>query len=206
MPGARVLRDRALRTVVRSVDVHPDSIPLYLPSAIRLDSFCPATLCNYEWRLRHAQANDALDDIRHNLRFRSHLYKFKDSFVRGQRGNTRSRGTIQRVQDKVDAAAKKYQIAHTALLSLAPRAAEAVAEHPRWEQVLKRMDVERDVKSMTEAGYHLKEGKRKLSWIWLTPGVAADVEGEEGGEGIHDGQYVVCCIYHIWRHSQGSHM
>jgi hypothetical protein len=190
MPGARVLRERALRMPGRSVDVHPDSIPLYLPSAIGLDAFCSAMLCNYEWRLRHAQANDALNDIRHNLRFRSHLYKFKDSYVRGQRSNTRSRGTIQRVQDKVDAAAQKYQIAHAALLSLAPRAAEAVAEHPQWEHVLKWMDVERDVKSMTEEGYHLKEGRRKLSWIWLTPGVAADTEGEEGEEGIHDGQHI----------------
>ena len=192
MPGARVLCERALRTSGQSIDVHTNSIPLYLPSAIGLDAFCSTTLCNYEWRLRHAQANDALNDIRHNLRLRSHLYKFKDSFVRGQRSNTRSRGTIQRVQDKVDTAARKYQIAHAALLSLAPRAVEAVGEHPQWEHVLKWMNVEQDLKSMTEAGYDLKEGRRKLSWIWLTPGVAADAEGEEDAESIHDGQHVTC--------------
>jgi hypothetical protein len=38
------------------------------------------------------------------------------------------------------------------------------------------------------AGRKQSEGRRKLSWIWLTPGVELDDHGVKGDKGVHDGE------------------
>jgi hypothetical protein len=161
MPGASAIREAALRKESLQNPL-PEDTPLYLPSAVGRKSACSDKLRSHEWRLRTGQAHDALGAIRNNLRLRSLLYRHKDDFVRGQRANTRSRGVIQRIQDKIDMAVTKYQVARSALVALAPFVGE-----PAWERVLQPLDAEKDVTSMTQFGYELNEGRRKLSWIWL---------------------------------------
>ena len=73
------------------------AIPLFLPSRLSRDGHIAESLLVYEWKLREGQAYDALHDIRHNLRLRSHLFKHKDHFSRGVRHNTRSNATIAKV-------------------------------------------------------------------------------------------------------------
>lgn len=132
-----------------------------------------------EWDLRHAQANDALNELRAALRLRSYLYRDKDRFQRGQRMQTRSRGVIQNCQDRVDGSALKYRVARDALVHLSRR-----LNNLGWEAALPVLK-DTDVRGMTEAALRgeeesIGEGRRTLTWIWTTLGVGAQVGGDEG--------------------------
>jgi hypothetical protein len=209
MPGASVLRDRGerLKQTTHAGDIEPEDILLHLPSAVGRRAICNDTLRRYEWEHRLAQANDALNEIRDQLRLRSHLYNFKDRFARGQRENMKSRSTLNRVNEKIDFSATKYRVAHAALTQLAP-----LLNETGWEKALKPL-LKDDIKGLGERGFDeievkrkmdkaegrqkyskmqgkpkpdKTEGKRKLSWIWLTPGVALDENGKEGDDRVHD--------------------
>ena len=80
---------------------------------------CDNRLCQLEWELHQAQAEDALHELRDSLRLRSYMYMDKDRFQRGQRHNTRSRGIIDHLEVKVNAAAAKYWAARQAISTLA---------------------------------------------------------------------------------------
>jgi hypothetical protein len=58
--------------------------------------------------LREAQAYEALEDVRQHLHLRTHMYKYKNKHVVGQRANTRSQNLINSIQDKVNASAATY--------------------------------------------------------------------------------------------------
>ncbi|OCH93148.1 hypothetical protein OBBRIDRAFT_832811 [Obba rivulosa] len=85
-----------------------EDIPLLLPSQLADRYPCEPALLKIEWRLREGQAYDALDDLRHHLRLRSHIFEFKDKFVRGMAYNTRARSLIDNVQQKIDRDADRY--------------------------------------------------------------------------------------------------
>ncbi|TFY58980.1 hypothetical protein EVJ58_g6064 [Rhodofomes roseus] len=86
IPGVEALRARKLQ-VVKDPTVY--DLPLLLPSAIQGSLSVDPSLMECEWRLRHAQAHDSLNNLRQHLRLSSHLYHFKDRFTRGQRENIR---------------------------------------------------------------------------------------------------------------------
>jgi hypothetical protein len=205
MPGAIVLRDRfasAPPVDATREGAEPCNVPLYLPSADVHRSTCDDKLRRHELSLQIAQANDALNDIRHNLRLRSHLYKFKDRFARGQAANTRSRGIISRIQGRIDAAADTYDVARKAVQSLS-----SVLNESGWEGQLKVLNRNEDLRGLSEAGYdnsedkqghisggkrkHVSQGRRKLSWIWLTTGIELDADGKPGDRGLHE------CEHHV---------
>ncbi|KAH9836221.1 uncharacterized protein C8Q71DRAFT_708478 [Rhodofomes roseus] len=164
IPGAENLRTIQLK----KADIQNPAafnLPLLLPSAISSTLELATSLRDIEWRLRHAQAHDALSDLRKHLRMRSHLYQFKDRFVRGQHANTRARSVIDNVQHKVDEDADRYRRARAALLSLS-----CTLGKTGWEETLKVLG-ERDVRGMTagteeEEQEQQSEGNRTLSWIW----------------------------------------
>ena len=60
--------------------VPAQALPLYLPSGLPNHGICDPRLQQYEWRLRYAQANDALDALRHHLRLQAHIRNFKTRF------------------------------------------------------------------------------------------------------------------------------
>jgi hypothetical protein len=212
-PGAIVLRQRlAPANTDELSEATPCNIPLFLPSDISQRSICDDKLRRHEWSLRLAQAHDALTDIRHNLRLRSHLYKHKDRFSRGQKANTRSRGLITRVEDRIESAADKYDVARKALEKLSPILGET-----GWEGEFKVLNRKEDLRGLTEAGYgqsdgtpahsnvevwrsltdtrkRQSEGRRKLSWIWLTSGVDMDAGGQKGDTGVHE-----CKLINVYR-------
>jgi hypothetical protein len=90
MPVVARLRASDMPTSrTHSTEEKAHEIELWLPSKIYGDATdpvhqCDATLCQYEWELRRAQAYDALDELRCHLRLRAHLYKFKDAHIHGQ--------------------------------------------------------------------------------------------------------------------------
>ena len=157
--------------------ITPHLITLWLPSQINGRVPVDASLVNIEWKLRHAQAYESLDSLRHYLQVRAHLYKFKDRFVRGQGANTRARNTIAGVQAKIDAAAAEYRVAYRALLLLSSQVSEF-----GWKNELLLLKDE-DIRDLSEGkaerlGKKQSEGRRTISWIWkMVP--ADDLENDE---------------------------
>ncbi|KDR84201.1 hypothetical protein GALMADRAFT_56241, partial [Galerina marginata CBS 339.88] len=92
-PGVATLRARATSSAIT-----PHLTPLWLPSQIKGQVPVDQSLVDIEWKIRQAQAFEALESIRHFLQVRAYLYKFKDRFVRGQGPNTRANNDIAGVQ------------------------------------------------------------------------------------------------------------
>jgi hypothetical protein len=107
-------------STISSREEKPYEVKLWLPSQLKgaSNKFCEERLCRYEWELRQAQAFDALDDLRRHLRLHSHLYKFKDNQLRGQRANTRAAGVITKVELNIKTDSERYNRAWTALAIL----------------------------------------------------------------------------------------
>lgn len=195
MPEVSVLRVRGEREVADSANEIPSyDIALHLPSSLPLRMRTSQKLFEYEFRLRMAQAYEALDEIRGHLRLRTHMYQYKDRNIVGQRANTRSRTLLSRVQVKVNASAKKYTCARNALTALAQRTG-AVG----WDTQLRELsdedlraftddtEKEREKKGKNLPGKKgkdarkkvLGEGHKKLSWIWKVVGIRDD--GDDAG-------------------------
>ncbi|KAF9462252.1 hypothetical protein BDZ94DRAFT_1322782 [Collybia nuda] len=161
---------RAQSTQDHSDDL-AETISLILPSSIRQPTPCDPRLHEMEWKLRIPQANDALDDLREGLRLRAYLYIDKDRFQRGQYHNTRSRGIIDRVQVKINAAVLKYRVARNALLSLS-----GILGKVGWEIEFPPL-LDRDVKQLSGDDTE-SEGHRSLSWIWTHLGDKSQLNEE----------------------------
>ncbi|KAK6966556.1 CxC2 domain-containing protein [Favolaschia claudopus] len=95
MPHVALLRaeeDRARMKISASQaqpGIRVQHMALGLPSSIKGRADCDPELYLYEFRLREAQAYEALDPLRKSLLVRTHLYKYKDRFARGVKSNTR---------------------------------------------------------------------------------------------------------------------
>ncbi|KAG1790350.1 uncharacterized protein HD556DRAFT_1310740 [Suillus plorans] len=112
-------------------------------------------------------AYESLDDLRRQLRLRSHLYKFKDANIRGQRANMRASAVLKKVELTVTTAADRYRRAWKALKVLA-----GVLDNPSWEAELPELQPT-DIRGMSEGDSGQSEGNRTLSWIWKARGVGA---------------------------------
>lgn len=202
MPEVTIIRARDHRAINDSTKAtQAYNIPLHLPSALSSNVATNLKLVEYEFRLRLAQADEALEELRQQLRLRSHMFFFKDKNVRGQRSNTRSLNLLARVWKKIEASGLKYMCARGAVASLAERTG-AVG----WDAHLKELTKE-DMRAFSDETEdqeakrrkqskkkqkHLKglgEGKKKLSWIWVSSGVAGDIVDEGLQEGMS------CCTY-----------
>ena len=141
---------------------------------------CDNRLCQLEWELRQAQAQDALHELRDSLCLQSYVYMDKDCFQQGQRQNTWSRGIINRLEVKVDAAAAKYQAAQQAISTLT-----SPLNQVRWainfpvlnasnikgltdtsmpKHYRRRMDTSQG--SRQDRNLCESEGHQDISWIW----------------------------------------
>jgi hypothetical protein len=136
MPAVPVLLSRA------SKDAAPSSAPeltqdirLFLPSEMSGSGPCNRKLMEYEWRLRFAQAQDALDEVRNHLRVRTYMWKTKRRDIRGVAANTRAQATLARQQEKIDASVQKYRAAHRALVKLGD-----VLEKVGWKDILPQLN------------------------------------------------------------------
>ncbi|KAF8220538.1 hypothetical protein L208DRAFT_1382626 [Tricholoma matsutake] len=68
----------------------PYLIPLWLPSQISTKIPLNHWFAEIEWQLHIGQAYKSLELLRGTLQIHSHLFQFKDHFVRGQATNTRA--------------------------------------------------------------------------------------------------------------------
>lgn len=102
-------------------DGHPEDVKLWLPSHLppnRRRAACFEGLPKVESRLRMAQCNDSLDEVRYMLRVKTRMIQFKNQNVRGQREGVRSRAVISRVHEKLMGAVRRYRDGRDAYLEL----------------------------------------------------------------------------------------
>jgi hypothetical protein len=141
----------------------PECIPLYLPSDIPASarSSLAGNLVDKETRMRVAQADDALTDLKRMLRITMGLWDYKKTNIgASQAMSTRTRSMIDGYRTKVTRCVDRYRAARKALLVL----------HPNGDWILrlrelKSEDVRPPERSEEEKR---KEGKREVSWIWMT--------------------------------------
>ena len=159
-----------LRATERSVSDDSDSerienTPLHLPSALCESKPCDPKLLEIEWDLRYAQANDALNECRHHVRFRTQLLKFKDSNLREQGSNTRARKTPQVVEQHLSLSRTKYNAAHSALVTLGRCLGKT-----GWQHKLQPLKAS-DLRAMGDILWGETTGTSIMSWIWLSHGL-----------------------------------
>jgi len=194
-PAVPILLARAANEAPHgSAAILPHDSILLLPSDLVNRTPCDSKLMEYEWRLRTAQAQDALNELRDGLRIRSHQWKIKRRDVHGVAANTRAQANICRQQEKIDSSALKYRVTRKALVQLAPALGKQ-----GWEAVLPVLKPE-DVRGMRddEPVLHVRskahskrkapgtsEGKRKISWIWTDHTAVAQAGVDPG---LNDGK------------------
>lgn len=171
-PGVERIRSNAINESNLQTESKPHEYPLWLPSQIKDKVNVPDLLRRMEWNLRHAQAHEALQELRHQLQVRAYLFKFKDRFVRGQGANTRARNAISAVEARMNAAAEEYSDAYDALRSLEPILLEF-----QWREELQPL-MHEDIRDLSEAKNGESEGRKTISWIWRTTRVSTEAKDE----------------------------
>ncbi|KAJ6448083.1 hypothetical protein C8R45DRAFT_1128122, partial [Mycena sanguinolenta] len=163
-------------------------VALWLPSAVleapgkvKAEVAVRSATYLHEYRLRIAQAAEALHDVRRLLLVRTHLYKMKDTHARGVRANMRSSDKIAALNDQIKRAARTYRAAHKALVTLGHE-----LNLSDWERTLLPL-AEDDIRGLPQSHFHDPERKkeatkkrrkrartakkaRELSWIWVSRG------------------------------------
>ncbi|TDL14293.1 hypothetical protein BD410DRAFT_846162 [Rickenella mellea] len=162
MPGVSAsLQDRNPSDEDTSEPGNSELSKLFLPSSfpVAQQSAVLPGLAEKEYRLRLAQAEDCLRQLRRHLRVRSTLWQYKKS-------------SIQRY-------ARKYRAARAALHVLDPNGA--------WVERFKVLNSEdirgpqRDDGNHLDRGLQESEGRRDFTWIWLVP-LVAGTDGDDGAE------------------------
>ena len=143
----------------------PESTNLFLPSSLPPNLRDNATIkkiADKEFRLRIAQADDSLADIRRLRRLITGLINFKKLNVSGagNKPNTRMRTLHNRMMNKVDRSANRYIAARSALLSLDPSGGN-------WKDRLRELDKKKDIRGPgRDPDDPTSKGRYEISWIW----------------------------------------
>jgi hypothetical protein len=154
-----------------------------------------------ETELRVGQCRDSLVQLRTKLNAQARLLKYKYVHVRNQAPNTRSRGLVNRINEKIVVISAKYRCAFTMLCVLDPC---ATSEWRSEFLELKRQDVRglsqadlpkaptRERAEELQArtllnGSAVPEGNRTVSWIWRGS-LKANSEGQSGHDEYGEGQ------------------
>jgi hypothetical protein len=180
MPGIAQLRQTnptRIDAMPNEQDIEkPESIPLWLPSALSAglrETGCVNGLLDKERRLRLAEADDALVALRRQLRITTGVFNYKKTHVSGtgQKSNTRARTLLSQLTTKTKLFADRYRAARKALGVLDPNG--------DWQHRLRPLRAE-DIRGPTKTDDDESEGRREVSWIWLAVKVAVPVgEGDE---------------------------
>lgn len=148
-------------------------LPLWLPSQIGRRASVDRSLVEIEFKLRFAQAQDALCTIRRNLQRRVTVWDLKDRWLRGQSANTRALNVLSTLQQKIQAAKQEYIQAREALLVLADILGKKNVDKlylPLSDSDIRPLQAE-SAMTAPSAGQTTERGK---SWIWNHPGAALD--------------------------------
>jgi len=169
---------------------------LYLPSSLpaNIRSKSSTRLAFMEKELRLGQCRNSLNQLRTRLTAQSRLIKYKYINVRHQGPNTRSRGFLNLVSTKIDAATTKYRHAFAAVqvldqsgesewrstfLELRDQDVRGLAEAELPDAPTRERAEELQARSLLKGGA-MPEGNRTVSWIWR--GSIKGSSGDQGGQ------------------------
>jgi hypothetical protein len=186
-----------------------EDVPLFLPSSLSPNLQNTPEISKtlvHEIRLRIAQADDALADIRHHLRIIAGLWQFKKVNISGtgNRPNTRMRSLFNRFNHRMRQSVLRYRAARSALL-----AAKLPVEGQHWEDRLNDLK-DSDVRGPGKDDFYLQEpgkanygaskGRYEMSWIWLVPQSKSEADASSSEQVFDEGLRVE------WSKSQARKM
>ncbi|KAI0055067.1 hypothetical protein BV25DRAFT_1768888, partial [Artomyces pyxidatus] len=159
--------------------------------------FCSPDLVDMESRLRKAAMGDALDNVRHQLRFRTYMNKWKIRNVKGQRPNTRARATQAKIEDAVKQAVETYRLNRKAYGALVPEGVWQDTYKDLWDEDLRGLG-ERLVRELENAsaewvrdfvqdrngGTASGESRYVLPWIWYSAGQGLGSDDDQVGDDL----------------------
>jgi hypothetical protein len=197
MPGVTQLRQiNSTRTDAMPTEQDsemPESIHLWLPSSLPpglRETGCVDGLVEKERRLRLAEADDALVALRRQLRITTGIFNYKKTHVSGtgQKSNTRARTLLSQLTAKTKMFADRYRAARKALSILDPSG--------DWQCQLLPLHPE-DIRGPTRLDDDESEGRRELTWIWVT-GRTTQVSANDGDEfEIAEGMSADCVFFTV---------
>ncbi|KAM6489975.1 hypothetical protein JOM56_014554 [Amanita muscaria] len=140
----------------------PSSLPAHVRALSEIDY-----ICNMEKRLRVAQADDVLVEIRRQCRIVQGLWQFKKIHVSGtgNRPSTRMHTLYSRIIHKIERAANRYRMGRAALLVLDP------------DGELLNVDLRGPGKDPDDT--KTSNGRFEPSWIWLVPWAGKSTQTED---------------------------
>ncbi|KAJ2924239.1 hypothetical protein H1R20_g12855, partial [Candolleomyces eurysporus] len=157
-----------------------ENIPLLLPSALPPSlQVSVSLLVEKECKLREAQCDDALGEIRRQRRILTGLVQFKKLNLAGQgnKPNTRVCSLYNRIQTKITKAETRYNVARAALATLDANGAWSSRLH-----VLKPEDIHGPGKDPED----ISNGRFIMSWIWLIPRARSEGPDELKGKDLDE--------------------
>ncbi len=196
MTSKDVEQDEELERASRlSTDNDPERVRLFLLSQLPSSLWstgCMHGLHEIELKLRIAQANDALEQLKQHLCVYSGLVHYKITQVSGpgQKANTRARSLLDRFWEKVMRCAERYKIARAALETLDPTGNWQERFKPLLASDLKGPNgrsPDDAIAAMSKRAKRTGEGLREVSWIWrvrrqlphLNAEASANIEGSK---------------------------
>jgi hypothetical protein len=143
---------------------NPEITPLFFPSSISPSFWlngCISGLVDKERRLRLAQADDGLNELRRQLRISATLRDYKKVQVgSSQKMNLQTHTLLSRFHDKTIRSAERYSAAYHALSILDPNG--------DWTMRLRPLNHQKDLQPpCRNDDDESHETRRELSWIWL---------------------------------------
>ena len=162
MPGAESLLDDIDPLVLAD---RPQDVELWLPSALpstSRDGQCIGGLARIEYRLRFAQAANALYNIRLFRRLtRVITLKTLVHITNTQGTTTRGRSVFERTKAHLSQAVSSYRVSREAIVKLAPN-----EEFGIWKTTFQVLNNE-DIRGPGDEGSKSKS-RFVQSWIWMT--------------------------------------
>ncbi|KAI0069871.1 hypothetical protein K474DRAFT_1568226, partial [Panus rudis PR-1116 ss-1] len=168
MPSVSSLLATTLTEEATNATTKPkaNTLRLWLPSTLPSTHYQSADLKllqDKELKLRLAQADDALADIRRLCRTITGVRQFQDINVSGsgQKAHTRMRTLYDKFQQKIKLATARYRTARKALEVLDPDGS--------WKNRLHILN-DKDIRGPRDTE-QLGQGAMEPSWIWLTTNI-----------------------------------
>ena len=149
---------------------NPEDIPILLPSSIGLKaclSHHAKSLATKECKLRHAQANDAIHQIRLALGFKSALFRTHVRPANTQQTKTRAWNAVHNVDSTLSEHARIYSMARDAYHKLNNKASVKSAMPP-----LNKEDLY--IATMILGSEITGQRNTQKSWIWGFGNITAD--------------------------------
>lgn len=180
-------RHGKVRSPAHLVEDLPLLLPSHLPQAYRDDPTLKS-LRGKERRLRVAQADDALADIRHLRCVITRIAQFRRFNVNGTGGErtSRMRSLHDKFQAKVVLAAERYRAAYRALTALDPTGAWRARLQPLLDGDIRGPGQDDHGVVDPRGRLTINNGREKISWIWRVAGVpvSGDLQAEDLTKGM----------------------